>query len=302
LTQLKAVAHPNFAAASEPASAARSRYWRGRRFLRKFPTLVLGACLLTLLLLAALCAPWLATHDPAAMAPELRLQAPSSAHLFGTDALGRDIYSRALFGARVSLLVAASVTAVALLLGGFLGMVAGFVRALDAPVMRVMDGLMAIPGVLLAIAVTSLTRPGLSIVIIAIVVPEVPRVVRLVRSLTLQLREQVFVEAARAVGTPTLRILSRHILPNTLAPLTVQGTAIAASAVLVEAALSFLGVGVPADLPSWGIMIAEARGSISVALFAVAWPGAFLALTVLAMNLLGDGLRDRLDPRLARSL
>ena len=293
---------PSFAAAAEPASAARSRYWHGRRFLRKFPTLVLGACLLTLLLLAALGAPWLATHDPAVMAPALRLQAPSALHFFGTDALGRDIYSRALFGARVSLLVAASVTAVALLLGSFLGMVAGFVRALDVPVMHVMDGLMAIPGVLLAIAVTSLTRPGLSIVIIAIVVPEVPRVVRLVRSLTLQLREQVFVEAARAVGTSTLRILSRHISPNTLAPLTVQGTAIAASAVLVEAALSFLGVGVPADLPSWGIMIAEARGSISVALFAVAWPGAFLALTVLAMNLLGDGLRDRLDPRLARSL
>ena len=269
------------------AAPLRTRHWHVRRFLRKFPTLVLGAAMLLLVLGVALFAPWLATHDPGAIAPELRLQAPSAAHYFGTDALGRDIFSRAIF---------------AVLLGSFLGMLAGFVRSLDAPVMRVMDGLMAIPGVLLAIAVTSLTRPGLLIVIIAIVVPEVPRVVRLVRSLTLSLREQAFVEAAQAVGTRTLRILSRHILPNTLAPLTVQGTAIAASAVLVEAALSFLGVGVPPDVPSWGSMIAEARGSISVALFAVAWPGAFLAFTVLGMNLLGDGLRDRLDPRLARSL
>ena len=284
------------------AAPLRTRHWHVRRFLRKFPTLVLGAAMLLLVLGVALFAPWLATHDPGAIAPELRLQAPSAAHYFGTDALGRDIFSRAIFGARVSLIVAATVTGIAVLLGSFLGMLAGFVRSLDAPVMRVMDGLMAIPGVLLAIAVTSLTRPGLLIVIIAIVVPEVPRVVRLVRSLTLSLREQAFVEAAQAVGTRTLRILSRHILPNTLAPLTVQGTAIAASAVLVEAALSFLGVGVPPDVPSWGSMIAEARGSISVALFAVAWPGAFLAFTVLGMNLLGDGLRDRLDPRLARSL
>ncbi len=286
----------------DTTSAPRSRHWHLRRFLRKFPTLVVGAVMLSLVLSVALFAPWLATHDPGAMAPELRLQAPSSTHLFGTDAFGRDIYSRALYGARISLLVEGTVTGIAVLLGSLLGMLAGFVRALDGPVMRVMDGLMAIPGVLLAIAVTSLTQPGVLIVILAIVVPEVPRVVRLVRSLTLTLREQAFVEAAHAVGTRTLRILSRHILPNTLAPLTVQGTAIAASAVLIEAALSFLGVGVPPDVPSWGIMIAEARASISVALFAVAWPGAFLAFTVLAMNLLGDGLRDRLDPRLARSL
>ena len=257
--------------------------------------------MLGLVLLVAVFAPWLATHDPGVIAPGLRLQPPSVEHWFGTDALGRDIFSRAVYGARVSLIVAATVSGVAVLLGSFLGMLAGFVPSLDNPIMRVMDGLMAIPGVLLAIAVTSLTQPGLTIVIIAVVVPEIPRVVRLMRSLTLSLRELAFVEAARAVGTRDLRILSRHIFPNTLAPLTVQGTAIAASAVLVEAALSFLGVGVPPDIPSWGSMMAQARSSISVALFAMAWPGAFLGFTVLGMNLLGDGLRDRLDPRLARS-
>jgi peptide/nickel transport system permease protein len=276
--------------------------WQVRRFLRKYPTLTLGALMLLAVALAALFAPWLATHDPGAIEPQLRLQPPSAAHLFGTDTLGRDIYSRALYGARVSLTVAAVVMSAAVLAGTVLGLLAGYVRWLDGPVMRVMDGLMAIPGVLLAIAVTSLTRPSLGTVILAIAVPEIPRVVRLVRSLTLSLREQVFVEAAHAVGTRLHWVLARHILPNTVAPLTVQATFIAASAVLVEAALSFLGVGVPPDTSSWGIMISEARTSLSVALFAIAWPGAFLAFTVLAMNLLGDGLRDRLDPRIARRL
>ncbi len=290
------------ATAAMAPPAARSVTWQVRRFVRKYPTLTVGALMLVVVALVALFAPWLVTHDADAIEPQLRLQAPSPAHLFGTDTLGRDIYSRALQGARVSLTVAAVVMVAAVLLGTILGLLAGYVRWLDGPVMRVMDGLMAIPGVLLAIAVTSLTRPSLATVMLAIVVPEVPRVARLMRSLTLSLREQVFVEAAQAIGTRLHWVLLRHILPNTVAPLTVQATAIAASAVLVEAALSFLGVGVPPDTASWGIMIADARGSVSVALFAIAWPGAFLAFTVLALNLLGDGLRDRLDPRIARRL
>jgi peptide/nickel transport system permease protein len=183
-----------------------------------------------------------------------------------------------------------------------LGLLAGFVHRADAFVMRVMDGLMAIPGVLLAIALMAVTRASLVTVIIAITVPEVPRVVRLVRSLSLILREQLFVEAAHAVGTRLPVILMRHVLPNMIAPLIVQGTFVAASAVLIEAALSFLGVGVPAQIPSWGNMMAEGRNFVAVGFHVILYPGVLLATTVLAINLLGDGLRDALDPRLARQL
>ena len=275
---------------------------RGLRLLRRHPTLLLGAVLLLALALLSLAAPLLATHDPQELDPIARLQPPSAEHRFGTDALGRDVYSRALLGGRVSLAVGLGVALLSGVIGVALGLVAGFVRWADGLVMRVMDGLMAIPGILLAIALMALTRASLLTVIVAITVPEVPRVVRLVRSLALTLREQLFVEAAHAVGTRLPAVLWRHVLPNMLAPLMVQATFVAASAVLIEAALSFLGVGVPAQVPSWGNMMAEGRNYVAVAFHIIGFPGLLLAATVLAINLLGDGLRDALDPRLARQL
>jgi peptide/nickel transport system permease protein len=272
------------------------------RWLRKNPTLVLGAVLLSLVALVTVGAPWLATHDPEDIDPSARLEAPSAEHRFGTDALGRDVYSRALLGGRVSLVVGCTVAALATVFGVVLGMVAGFVRRADGPVMRVMDGLMAIPGILLAIALMAVTRASLTTVIVAITVPEIPRVVRLVRSLSLTLREQLFVEAAHAVGTRLPAILWRHVLPNMLAPLLVQATFVAASAVLIEASLSFLGVGIPAQIPSWGNMMAEGRNVVAVAFHIILYPGILLAVTVLSINMVGDGLRDALDPRLARQL
>jgi peptide/nickel transport system permease protein len=272
------------------------------RWLRKNPTLVLGAVMLVLVALIALGAPWLATHDPEDIDPSARLEAPSAEHRFGTDALGRDVYSRALLGGRISLVVGGTVAVLATVFGVVLGMVAGFVRRADGPVMRVMDGLMAIPGILLAIALMAVTRASLATVIVAITLPEIPRVVRLVRSLALTLREQLFVEAAHAVGTRLPAVLWRHVLPNMLAPLMVQATFVAASAVLIEASLSFLGVGIPAQTPSWGNMMAEGRNVVAVAFHIILYPGILLALTVLSINMVGDGLRDALDPRLARQL
>ncbi|MCE9657342.1 MAG: ABC transporter permease [Burkholderiales bacterium] len=272
------------------------------RWLRKNPTLVLGAVLLVLVALVAIAAPWLATHDTEDIDPSARLEAPSAEHRFGTDALGRDVYSRALLGGRISLVVGCTVAALATVFGVVLGMVAGFVRRADGPVMRVMDGLMAIPGILLAIALMAVTRASLTTVIVAITVPEIPRVVRLVRSLSLTLREQLFVEAAHAVGTRLPAVLWRHVLPNMLAPLMVQATFVAASAVLIEASLSFLGVGIPAQTPSWGNMMAEGRNVVAVAFHIILYPGILLAVTVLSINMVGDGLRDALDPRLARQL
>ncbi len=275
---------------------------RRGRWLRKHPTLVIGAALLVVMTLIALFAPALATHDPQDIDPLARLQTSSAEHRFGTDGLGRDVWSRAVWGARVSLIVGATVAALSTVIGVALGLVAGFVRPVEGLIMRVMDGLMAIPGILLAIAAMAVTRASLVTVIVAITIPEVPRVVRLVRSLALTLREQLYVEAARAVGTRLPAILWRHVLPNMMAPLIVQATFVAASAVLIEAALSFLGVGVPGQTPSWGNMMAEGRNFVAVAFHIILYPGILLALTVLAINLLGDGLRDALDPRLARQL
>ena len=272
------------------------------RWLRKHPTLIIGGLLLIAVATIALGAPWLATHDVQDIDPLARLQPPSAEHRFGTDALGRDVYSRAVLGGRVSLIVGITVAVLSSAIGIVLGLIAGFVRPIEGFVMRVMDGLMAIPGILLAIALMAVTRASLTTVIVAITVPEVPRVVRLVRSLALTLREQLFVEAAHAIGTRLPAILWRHVLPNMMAPLIVQATFIAASAVLIEAALSFLGVGVPAQIPSWGNMMAEGRNFVAVAFHIILFPGILLALTVLAINLLGDGLRDALDPRLARQL
>jgi peptide/nickel transport system permease protein len=277
--------------------------WRGfRDAFRRHPTAILGGVLLLMMVAVAILAPWLGTVDPQALSPVKRLKPPSSEYWFGTDMLGRDVYSRVVFGSRVSLTVGLAVAVIATTVGLAIGLVTGFLRRVDAVVMRVMDGLMSIPPVLLAIALIALTKASLGNVVFAIALSEVPRVVRLVRSLVLTLREQPYVEAAIASGTRLPLILIRHILPNTTAPLLVQATYICASAMITEAILSFIGAGTPPDIPSWGNIMAESRSLIQIAGTLLLFPGLFLSLTVLSVNLLGDGMRDALDPRLARRL
>jgi len=286
---------------SAPKSISPTRQ-RLRDALRRHPTALAGAVVLALITLIAVLAPWLGTVDPQALSPIQRLKPPSSAHWFGTDMLGRDVYSRVIYGSRISIVVGLSVALLSVAIGLAIGLVTGFVRWLDAIVMRIMDGLMSIPSVLLAIALMALTKASVGNVIAAITLAEVPRVVRLVRGLVLSLREQPFVEAAIAAGTSLPLILARHILPNTIAPLLVQGTNICASAMITEAILSFIGAGTPPNVPSWGNIMAEARSLFQIAGYLILYPGIFLSLTVLAVNLLGDGLRDALDPRLARRM
>jgi peptide/nickel transport system permease protein len=293
------------AAVAETIPVARSVSPTVARFkdaLRRHPTAIFGAVVLLAMIAIALAAPWLGTVDPQAMSPVKRLRDPWGEYWFGTDMLGRDVYSRVIYGARVSLTVGLAVAILSTLVGLAIGLVTGFIRWVDAIVMRVMDGLMSIPSVLLAIALMALTKASLENVIFAITIAEIPRVVRLVRSLVLGLREQPFVEAATAAGTGVPRTLVRHILPNTVAPLLVQGTYIFASAMITEAILSFIGAGTPLNIPSWGNIMAEARSLFQLKPWLILIPGAFLSLTVLAVNLLGDGLRDALDPRLARRM
>jgi len=277
---------------------------RGRvaTYLRRHPTIVVGGGLLALMVAMAILAPYLGTVDPQALAPAKRLRWPSAEYWFGTDMFGRDVYSRTIYGARVSLAVGLSVALLAVGLGMTIGLVSGFNRWVDAIVMRVMDGLMSIPAILIAIALMALNRASLQNVIFAITVAEVPRVTRLVRGVVLTLREQPYVEAAIASGTVSTKILWRHIVPNTMAPVLVQGTFIAASAMITEAILSFIGAGTPPTIPSWGNIMAEGRSLFQVAYYIVLFPGIMLSITVLGINLLGDGLRDALDPRLARRL
>ena len=271
----------------------------------------LGGGVLCVLILAALFAPWLGTIDPTAMDPGSGNLLPGTrgdftsfdgdviSHWFimGTDSLGRDIWSRALYGARVSITVGIAVAMLALVLGLCVGLTAGYFRRIDGIVMRVMDGVMAIPAILFAVSLVALFGGTLLMVIVAVAVPEIPRVARLVRSVVLSLREEPYVEAAIALDTPTWKILLRHILPNAIAPLIIQGTYVCASAILVEAILSFLGVGLPAEMPTWGNIMAEGRSQFNQFPHNVLFPGIFLALTVLSVNVLGDGLRDTLDPK-----
>jgi peptide/nickel transport system permease protein len=274
----------------------------------------IGGAALLLLLLVSLAAPWLGTVDPSlfdAASRDLRpgeageiltLEGDTLKHTFrmGSDSFGRDIYSRVLYGTRVSLVVGTATALLALAFGIVLGLTAGYLRWLDGPLMRVMDGLMAIPAILLAIALVALWRAGIGTVVAAIAITEIPRVTRLVRSLVLSIREEPYVEAAVSLGTPTAKIMFGHILPNCVAPLLVQGTYIVAFAILVEAILSFLGVGLPPDIPTWGNIMAEGRVQFVAYPHNVFFPGVFLAVTVLAVNMLGDGLRDTLDPKMAK--
>jgi peptide/nickel transport system permease protein len=283
------------------------------RVRRSWPVRI-GGTVLAVLALVALAAPLLGTVDPTLFDPGSRDLVPGMAgkittldgdiirhtFWFGSDSFGRDIYSRVLYGARVSLSVGLLAALLSLAFGIVCGLSAGYLRWLDGALMRFMDGLMAIPAILIAIALVAMWRGSLVTVIVAIAIPEIPRVTRLVRSLVLSIREEPYVEAAVALGTPTWKIMFGHILPNTVAPLVVQGTYICASAILVEAILSFLGVGLPPDIPTWGNIMAEGRPQFNQYPHNIFIPGVFLAITVLAVNILGDGLRDTLDPKMAR--
>ena len=264
------------------------------------PGVLAGLAVLLTVGVAALAAPYFWTSDPILLRPRLRLKPPSERAWRGTDAFGRDVWSRVVYGARVSLVIGFSVATASVAIGLVIGLVAGYLRRLDAVVMRIMDGIMAIPSILLAIAMVTLSGAGVGTVIIAIAIPEIPRVARLVRSVVLSVRSEPYVEAAIGAGTRLPMLLVRHVLPNTIAPLIVQGTYVCASAILTEAILSFLGAGMPTEIPSWGNIMAEGRQAFQIAPWVILFPGLCVAATVLAVNIIGDGLRDALDPRTAR--
>ena len=300
-------------AAIASASTGRKSLWA---LAIRNPGVIFGGTILMVMLAVAILAPFLGTVDPTRIDPAARNKKPGTeitfrlddgstakrTALMGTDSLGRDVYSRVIYGTRVSLVIGVAVAIIAVSIGLVIGLVSGYIRWLDGIIMRIMDGLMAIPGILLAIALVSIWRAGLITVIFAIVVPDVPRVVRLVRSVVLTVREEPYVEGAISVGTPTWTLMFRHILPNTIAPLIVQGTFIAAAAILAEAILSFLGIGIPPEIPTWGNIMAEGRTLFRVFPHNILYPGIFLALTVLAINIMGDGLRDTLDPKMSKKV
>ena len=279
-------------------------------------SVIFGGSILVFMIVIAVLAPYLGTVDPTRIDPASRNKNPGTEitvrlddgtsvkriALMGTDSLGRDVYSRVIYGTRVSLTIGIAVSLIAVSVGLVIGLVAGYIRWADGIIMRIMDGLMAIPAILLAIALVSIWRAGLVTVIFAIVVPEVPRVVRLVRSVVLTVREEPYVEGAISVGTPTWMVMIRHILPNTVAPLIVQATFTAAAAIIIEAILSFLGIGIPPEIPSWGNIMAEGRTLFRVFPHNILYPGIFLAFTVLAINIMGDGLRDTLDPKMSKKV
>lgn len=274
------------------------RFWD---FTRRHPTVVGGAFVLVVMVSLTVASPYISS-DPFDINPINRLKVPSAEYLFGTDNLGRDIYSRTLRGGRISLTIGMGAAVFATLIGLVIGLISGYNRAVDAVMMRIMDGLMAIPEILLAIVLVAITSASLENVIMAITIPEVPRVARLVRSIVLTIREQPYVEAAISIGTGLPKMLFRHILPNTVAPLIIQGTYVFAAAVIMEALLGFIGAGTPPEIPSWGNIMAEGRIYFQIAPWIIFFPGAFLTLTVLAVNIFGDGMRDMLDPRLARRM
>lgn len=281
-------------------AAPRSRWRQACAAVLQDPVM-LGSLLLLLLLVAvSVGAPWLAQHDPAALTPRARLQASSETYWLGTDSLGRDLLSRVLYGGRLSIALAAMVSAIAVVAGLVIGLAAGYVRRLDAPIMRLMDGIMAIPGLLLAVAMVALGGANIVSMVTAIAIPEIPRIARLVRSVVLSVREEPYVEASVGAGTPALKVLWRHIMPSTINPVVVQATFVCAAAILTEAVLGFLGLGFPPEIPSLGSIIAEGRPFFQRAPWIVLYPGIFLALLILAVNMFGDALRDRLDPRLSR--
>jgi len=292
-----ALTHPD-----APADAPRTTAWRRvRQALKSWPVLLALAVLL-LIVAAALLAPWLGTVSPTALDPGNRLKPPFGGYLLGTDAFGRDVWSRVVYGARVSLIAGLGAAVISVAAGLVIGVAAGWFRRLDGLIMRIMDAIMAIPGILLAIALVSVTGASLATVLVAITIPEIPRVVRLVRGQILSVRGEPYVEAALALGTPLPLLLWRHLVPSTVAPLTVQGTYVFASAMLTEAILSFLGAGIPPEIPSWGNIMSEGRMYFRMLPGLILFPGLFLSLTVLSVNILGDALRDALDPKMVRRI
>lgn len=286
---------------STPASAPPpSILAKIREITTSGPIVFIAVMMLALIIFVALFAPLISPHDPTRLTPAARLKPPSDVYFLGTDAYGRDLFSRILTGARISLMVGAGAAVAAVFFGLVLGLVAGFIRSVDAVIMRIVDGLMAIPNILLAIAIVALSGATIWTVLIAITIPEIPRVVRLVRSVVLSAREEPYVEAAIAAGSSTWRILIRHLLPNTVAPLIVQGTYICASAILIEAILSFLGAGISPETPTWGNIMAEGRIYFQINPGIVLWPGLALSIAILSINLVGDAVRDALDPRMAK--
>ena len=273
---------------------------RAREIVFSSPLVTVATAILALIVLSALFAPWVVPHDPVRLSPAVRLKPPTDEFWLGTDAFGRDLFSRIIYGGRISLVVGVAAAILAVVFGLLLGLLAGYIRWIDAVLMRMVDGLMAIPSILLAIAIVSLWGASLWTVLVAITIPEVPRVVRLVRSLVLSAREEPYVEAAIAAGTPTWLIMRRHLVPNTIAPLIIQGTYICASAILTEAILSFLGAGINPETPSWGNIMAEGRTYFQIKPGLIFWPGLLLSLCILSINLLGDTARDLLDPRMKK--
>lgn len=279
--------------------SSRYRGDSGIRILRD-PLIVASLGFLLLLAIICLCAPLLAQHDPAMLTPQARLQNAHGDYWLGTDSLGRDLFSRMIYGGRLSITISALVCVFSVFTGLLIGLLAGYFRKLDAVMMRLMDGIMAIPGLLLAVALMALAGANIVTIVTAITIPEIPRIARLVRSVVLSVREQPYVEAALGIGTPVRSVLLRHIMPSTINPLVVQATFVCGSAILTEAALGFLGLGFPPSIPSLGSIIAEGRPYFQRAPWIVLYPGVFLALLILSVNIFGDALRDRLDPRHAR--
>jgi peptide/nickel transport system permease protein len=286
------VTHP------EPSIPVTSRLRVRFGFLTSTPIIAVATVCLALIVIISVAAPLLAPHDPLLLAPAQRLKPSSAQFLLGTDAYGRDVLSRVSYGGRISLLVGVGAAIFSVAIGLLIGLVSGFFKWVDAVMMRVMDGLMAIPAILLAIAVVSLSGASITTVMIAITIPEIPRVARLVRSVVLTAREEPYVEAAISVGSSLPKIMWRHLMPNTIAPLIVQGTYVCASAILTEAILSFLGAGISPETPTWGNIMAEGRSFFQVKPSLIFWPGLLLSIAILAINLIGDAARDALDPRM----
>ena len=280
--------------------AAWGRTLGPRRALRKNPTMAGGFVILIVIAFTAICSAQITTKSATRLSPQERLGAPSRDNWFGTDQLGRDVYARTIYGSRISLLVGVLVSCASMVGGAFFGCVAGYSRTLDSIIMRFADGLMAFPSLLLAIALMAVLAPGLTNVIVAITVVQIPTITRVVRSAVLSLREREFVDAARAIGASPVRIVFRHVLPNTVAILLVYGTLTFALAILSEASLSFLGAGIPLETPSWGNGMGQGRDYARQAFWVIFYPGLFLSITILGINLIGDGLRDALDPRISR--
>ena len=282
----------------EPSIAVASPLRPRLGFFTSTPIIAAATILLVLITAMSILAPWIAPHDPMQLLPAQRLKPPSDQFLLGTDAYGRDLLSRVIYGGRISLLIGFGATIISVAGGLVIGLFSGFFRWLDAILMRIMDGVMAIPSILLAIAVVSLSGASILTVMIAITIPEIPRVARLVRSVVLSAREEPYVEAGISLGSSLPKIMWRHLLPNTIAPLLVQGTNFCAAAILTEAILSFLGAGISTETPTWGNIIAEGRQYFQIRPSLIFWPGLLLSITILSVNLIGDAARDALDPRM----